>query len=74
MLVTTDPLAVLNAVVVSVLAAVLGLRLAASLAWEREHHTMEVLLVRSRPPTEAIFAVQVLRPNCSPAVGSWWRF
>jgi len=52
-LVTTDPLAVLNAVVVSVLAAVLGLRLAASLAWEREHHTMEVLLV-GPVPHEAI--------------------
>lgn len=44
-LVTTDPLAALNAVVVAVLAVVLGLRLATSLAWEREHRTMELLLV-----------------------------
>jgi len=44
-LVTTDPLSALNAIVVAVLAVVLGLRLAASLAWEREHRTLEVLLV-----------------------------
>jgi ABC-type transport system involved in multi-copper enzyme maturation permease subunit len=52
-LVTTDPLAALNAVVVAVLAVVLGLRLAASLAWEREHRTMELLLV-GPVPHEAI--------------------
>ncbi|WEX08989.1 hypothetical protein [Chelativorans sp. AA-79] len=44
-LVTTDPLAALNVIVVIVLGVVLGLRLAASLAWEREHRTLEVLLV-----------------------------
>jgi ABC-type transport system involved in multi-copper enzyme maturation permease subunit len=43
-LVTTDPLAALNVIVVVVLGVVLGLRLAASLAWEREHRTLEVLL------------------------------
>jgi ABC-type Na+ efflux pump permease subunit len=44
-LVTTDPLAALNLLVVGVLGLVLGLRLAAGLAWEREHRMLEVLLV-----------------------------
>lgn len=44
-LVTTDPLAVLNVIVIGVLGVVLGLRLAISLSWEREHRTLEVLLV-----------------------------
>jgi len=44
-LVTTDPLLALNAMVVMFLGVVLGLRLAASMAWEREHKTLEVLLV-----------------------------
>lgn len=44
-LVTTDPLAALNLAVVAVLGLVLGLRLAASMAWEREHRMLEVLLV-----------------------------
>jgi len=44
-LVTTDPLMALNVAVVVFLSIVLALRLAASMAWEREHRTLEVLLV-----------------------------
>lgn len=44
-LVTTDPLMALNIAVVVFLSVVLGLRLAASMAWEREHRTLEVLLL-----------------------------
>jgi ABC-type transport system involved in multi-copper enzyme maturation permease subunit len=44
-LVSSNPLAMLNAVIAVFLALVLGLRLAASLSWEREHQTLEVLLV-----------------------------
>lgn len=44
-LVSSNPMAVLNAVIAGFLALVLGLRLAASLAWERENQTLEVLLV-----------------------------
>lgn len=44
-LVSTDPLMALNAMVVIFLGVVLGLRLAASMAWEREHRTLEVLLI-----------------------------
>jgi ABC-type transport system involved in multi-copper enzyme maturation permease subunit len=44
-MVTTDPLLALNIMVVIFLGLVLGLRLAASMAWEREHHTLEVLMV-----------------------------
>jgi ABC-type transport system involved in multi-copper enzyme maturation permease subunit len=44
-IVTTDPLLALNALVVVFLGVVLGLRLAASMAWEREHRTLEVLLI-----------------------------
>jgi ABC-type transport system involved in multi-copper enzyme maturation permease subunit len=43
--VTTDPLIALNIFVVSFLGIVLGLRLASSIAWEREHRTLEVLVV-----------------------------
>ncbi len=44
-LVTTDPLMALNIAVVAFLAIVIGLRLAASMAWEREHRTLELLLL-----------------------------
>jgi len=44
-LVTTDPLMALNIAVIVFLSVVLGIRLAASMAWEREHRTLEVLLV-----------------------------
>jgi hypothetical protein len=44
-LVTTDPLMTLNVLIVVFLSVVLALRLAASLAGEREHRTLEVLLV-----------------------------
>ena len=44
-LVTTDPLLALNALVVIFLGVTRGLRLASSLAWEREHRTLEVLVV-----------------------------
>jgi ABC-type transport system involved in multi-copper enzyme maturation permease subunit len=44
-LVTTDPLMALNSMVVIFLGIVFGLRLAASMAWEREHRTLEVLLI-----------------------------
>ncbi|WDZ79068.1 ABC transporter permease subunit (plasmid) [Ensifer adhaerens] len=43
--VAADPLAGLNAAVITFLGLVLGLRLAAGLSWEREHGTLEVLLV-----------------------------
>ncbi|MBD9625052.1 ABC transporter permease subunit [Ensifer sp. ENS06] len=43
--VATDPLAGLNAAVIAFLGLVLGLRLAGGLSWEREHGTLEVLLV-----------------------------
>jgi ABC-type transport system involved in multi-copper enzyme maturation permease subunit len=43
-LVTTDPLMALNVVVVTFLGLVLGLRLSTSIAWEREHRTLEVLV------------------------------
>ena len=44
-IVTTDPLLAVNALVVVFLGIILGLRLAASMAWEREHRTLEVLLI-----------------------------
>lgn len=44
-IVTTDPLMPLNIAVVIFLGLVLGLRLAAAMAWEREHRTLEVLLI-----------------------------
>jgi ABC-type transport system involved in multi-copper enzyme maturation permease subunit len=43
--VAADPLAGLNVAVVIFLGLVLGLRLAGGLSWEREHGTLEVLLV-----------------------------
>lgn len=48
-LVTTDPLMTLNVMVVVFLGLVLGLRLASGLSWEREHRTLEVLLVGPVP-------------------------
>ena len=44
-LVSRDPLLLLNAGLAGALGVVLGLRLSASIAWEREHRTLEVLLV-----------------------------
>ncbi len=44
-LVTTDPLMALNVLVVAFLGIVLGLRLSSSMAREREHRTLEVLVV-----------------------------
>ncbi|HEX2017573.1 MAG TPA: ABC transporter permease subunit [Aurantimonas sp.] len=44
-LVAADPLATLDVLVVIFVALVLGLRLATAIAWEREHRTLEVLLV-----------------------------
>lgn len=44
-LVTTNPLLALDMMVAGFLGLVLGLRLASALAWEREHRTLEVLLV-----------------------------
>lgn len=44
-LVTLDPLMALDIFVIIFMAVVLGLRIAASIAWEREHRTLEVLLV-----------------------------
>jgi ABC-type transport system involved in multi-copper enzyme maturation permease subunit len=48
-LVTPDPLAPLNVLVIAFIGVMLGLRLATSLAWEREHHTLEVLVVGPAP-------------------------
>ena len=44
-LVTANPLGILNAIMAIFLAVVLGMRLAAGMAWEREHGTLEVLLI-----------------------------
>ena len=44
-LVTIDPLMALDIIVIMFMGVVLGLRLAAGLAWEREHRTLEVLIV-----------------------------
>jgi ABC-type transport system involved in multi-copper enzyme maturation permease subunit len=55
-LVTTDPLMALNILVVAFLGLVLGLRLSASLAWEREHRTLEVLLVGPVPRGAVVLA------------------
>jgi ABC-type transport system involved in multi-copper enzyme maturation permease subunit len=62
-LVTTDPLMPLNIMVVSFLAIVLGLRLASSIAWEREHRTLEVLVV-GPVPFEAIALAKFLAELC----------
>lgn len=48
-LVTTDPLMALNMTVVIFVGLVLGLRLSTSVSWEREHRTLEVLLVGPVP-------------------------
>lgn len=55
-LVTADPLLVLNVMVVSFVGLVLGLRLAAGMAWEREHRTLEVLLVGPVPWSAVVLA------------------
>jgi ABC-type transport system involved in multi-copper enzyme maturation permease subunit len=55
-LVSADPLLPLNVMVVSFVGLVLGLRLAASLAWEREHRTLEVLLVGPVPWSAVVLA------------------
>jgi ABC-type transport system involved in multi-copper enzyme maturation permease subunit len=61
-MVTADPLMPLNVLIVILLGIVLGLRLASSLAWEREHRTLEVLIV-GPVPFEAVvlskFAVEI---------------
>lgn len=44
-IVTTDPLATLNFLIIAFLGVILGLRLASSFAWERENRTLEVLIV-----------------------------
>ncbi|WP_256114519.1 ABC transporter permease subunit [Shinella lacus] len=54
--VTADPLAGLNTLVVAFLGLVLGLRLAGSLSWEREHRTLEVLLVGPVPSSVVVLA------------------
>jgi ABC-type transport system involved in multi-copper enzyme maturation permease subunit len=55
-LVTGNPLAMLNAIVAAFLAVVLGIRLAAGFAWEREHGTLEVLLLSSAGPRSIVAA------------------
>lgn len=44
-LISSDPLLVPNAMVLIFAALVIGLRLSTALSWEREHRTLEVLLV-----------------------------
>ena len=44
-LVTVDPLMALDILVIIFMGVVLGLRLAAGMAWEREHRTLEILIV-----------------------------
>lgn len=55
-LVTTDPLQALNVMVFGFVGLVLGLRLASGLAWEREHRTLEVLLVGPVPWSVVVLA------------------
>ncbi|MDZ4392608.1 ABC transporter permease subunit [Cypionkella sp.] len=55
-LVTSDPLLALNVMVISFVGLVLGLRLASGLAWEREHRTLEVLLVGPVPWSAVVLA------------------
>jgi ABC-type transport system involved in multi-copper enzyme maturation permease subunit len=55
-LVTANPLAVLNAIVSIFLAVLLGMRLAAGVAWEREHGTLEVLLMSPAGPRAIVLA------------------
>jgi ABC-type transport system involved in multi-copper enzyme maturation permease subunit len=54
--VTADPLAGLNTLVVAFLGLVLGLRLAGAISWEREHGTLEVLLVGPVPSSVIVLA------------------
>lgn len=58
-LVTSDPLAALHIMIVVFLGLVLGLRLATALSWEREHRTLEVLLV-GPVPLSAVLAAKFL--------------
>lgn len=61
--VTADPLQVLNVLVVVFLGLVLGLRLASALAWEREHRTLAVLL--AGPVTQGpVVAAKFLAELC----------
>lgn len=55
-MVTTDPLFGLNVAVVVLVGLVLGLRLASSVAWEREHRTFEVLVVGPATPELVVVA------------------
>lgn len=55
-LVTTDPLMTLDIVVVVFLGLILGLRLATSMSWEREHGTLDVLLVAPVPRLAILLA------------------
>ena len=66
-LVTTDPLMPLDIIVVGMLGLVLGLRLATALSWEREHQTLEVLLV-GPVPWSAIVLAKFLVELCVMAV------
>lgn len=54
--VTADPLAGLNTLMVAFLGLVLGLRLAGALSWEREHRTLEVLFVGPVPSSVIVLA------------------
>jgi ABC-type transport system involved in multi-copper enzyme maturation permease subunit len=55
-LVTDNPLAILNVIVAVFLAVMAGVRLAASLAWEREHGTLEVLLISPATQRSVVIA------------------
>ncbi|SDN03870.1 ABC transporter permease [Ensifer sp. YR511] len=55
-LVTSDPLAALNMAVIAFLGLVLGLRLSTCLSGEREHRTLEVLLVGPVPWSAVILS------------------
>lgn len=73
--VTADPLQVLNVLVVVFLGLVLGLRLASALAWEKEHRTLEVLLVG--PVTQApVVMAKFLAELCVLAVliALYWAY
>ena len=74
-LVTSDPLMALNLMVVVFLGLVLGLRLATSLSWEREHRTLEVLLV-GPVPWSAVVVAKFLVELCVLAliIGIYWLY
>jgi ABC-type transport system involved in multi-copper enzyme maturation permease subunit len=55
-LVTANPVAILNAIVSVFLAVLLGMRLAAGIAWEREHGTLEVLFMSPAGPRAIVLA------------------